>query len=76
MFYPQSFNLDLPKHTTEVFLFMAMLWITEWIQRDKEHGLQLQGIKKRSLRIFIYTCLILFIELTMGKSSEFIYFQF
>lgn len=76
MFYIQPFDFKLPKHTTEVFLFMAMLWITEWIQRDKEHGLQLQGIKNRPLRIFIYTCLILFIELTMGKSSEFIYFQF
>mgnify|MGYP000773720071 FL=1 len=60
----------------EVGLYILLFWILEWFQRDKPYALQIQFLKSKSLRVAILTFVILFIEITMGKSSEFIYFQF
>lgn len=67
---------SMPPHALEAGIYMIILWVVEWVQRDKDYGLQIQSIRSKSLRVLIYTLVILFIELTMGKSSEFIYFQF
>ena len=67
---------DMPARTLEIGIYILILWIVEWIQRNKEYGLQIQNIKSKPLRIMIYTFVLLFIEMTMGESSEFIYFQF
>ncbi len=57
-------------------MYILLFWILEWFQRDKPYALQIQFLKSKSLRVAILTFVILFIEITMGKSSEFIYFQF
>ena len=67
---------DMPSHVVEVSIYILVLWIVEWLQRNKEYGLQIQHLKNKPLRIMIYTFVMLFIEMTMGESSEFIYFQF
>ena len=67
---------ELPNKSVEVAFYILFLWIVEWIQRKKEYGLQIQTIKSKSLRIAIYTFLLLFIQMTMGESNTFIYFQF
>ena len=67
---------DLPNKSIEVAFYILFLWIVEWIQREKEYGLQIQSIKSKPLRIAIYTFLLVFIQMTMGESNTFIYFQF
>jgi hypothetical protein len=63
------------------------LWVTmvsillmfgmEWWQRDKEHPLQIDGVKPFALRLFIYY-LLLGMVLTFGLANftEFIYIRF
>ncbi|MCX5849041.1 MAG: MBOAT family protein [Deltaproteobacteria bacterium] len=59
-----------------MFVNLCILIFTEWLQRDKEHGLQLDGIKSHIVKFGIYYILIILI-LWFGKESEtFIYFQF
>ena len=60
-------------------LFGIVLLALEWVQRDKEHVLQLpQGLlfRQKSLRWGLYLLLILLIITFTGHSQAFIYFQF
>lgn len=54
-------------------LSIILLTITEWINRNKSHGLD---ISKRKARWLIYIALCLLIYVCQGGSSAFIYFQF
>lgn len=62
------------------FYFIAIMLIVEWIQRDKQHGLQLinhRGIMGyRFVRWTIYISLITIILVFKGVQAQFIYFQF
>lgn len=56
-----------------VFLFL----LVEWIQRTKEHGLELPNHSKLKLfRWFSYYSIIILIFYFNGEQQEFIYFQF
>ncbi len=60
-----------------VYIFILM--IGEWLQRDKQHALQFtnNGIfKYRCSRMAFYIFFILFILLFAGEQEAFIYFQF
>ena len=60
-------------------LFAIILFALEWIQRDKEHALQLSGkyfTHSRILRWALYLMLIMLIITFTGHSQAFIYFQF
>jgi D-alanyl-lipoteichoic acid acyltransferase DltB (MBOAT superfamily) len=59
------------------FCFAICILITaEWMQRDKEHALDLSGINAGVLRYAIYLA-VLFLIVTLGGHAEnFIYFQF
>ncbi len=59
---------------TNVFIIIMIL--VEWLQRGKEHGLELSKIKYVWVRTLIYYCFALVLILGSGKSSTFIYFQF
>jgi len=51
--------------------------LVEWLQRDKEHGLDFSNRNIPSfVRIIIYYVLILIIMLFGGNQEKFIYFQF
>ena len=76
LFSMQQSTGNMPSHSLEVGLYILLFWILEWFQRDKPYALQIQFLKSKSLRVAILTFVILFIEITMGKSSELIYFQF
>ncbi|MEK6153515.1 MBOAT family O-acyltransferase [Flavobacteriaceae bacterium 3-367] len=68
--------LSLPTVDLKPFLFIAVLIFVEWLQRDKKHGLQMNGLKLTPVRWSIYVfvfCLILFFG---AQSQSFIYFQF
>ena len=65
----------MPKHSFEAGIYILLMLVVEWLMRDKAHALQF-SIKSKALKITVATVLMLIIELTMGTSSEFIYFQF
>jgi len=71
------FTLPTYKITT-LGIFVFILLITEWIQREKKHGLAQFEIlvKFKSVRWVFYVFLILSIIQFGGKSETFIYFQF
>lgn len=57
--------------------FIAVLLLVEWLQRHREHGLEISNIKKMPLRFGIYYLLI-FCIIYFGASgnNQFIYFKF
>lgn len=64
-------------YKTDILIYILILVTVEWLQREKQHGLEIQhSVPREYLRITIYTILLVLIELAMGKPSEFIYFQF
>lgn len=58
-------------------IFIAILILSEWLQRHKEHALQINGIKQTAIRFGIYYGLI-FCIIYYGASgnNQFIYFKF
>lgn len=49
----------------------------EWVQRGKQHALQLEGVVgNRYLRYAIYYALAAIIVTFQGETAQFIYFQF
>ncbi|MEM7602465.1 MAG: MBOAT family protein, partial [Verrucomicrobiota bacterium] len=76
IFHPSI--LDYPKTPDRILgLFIAILLLTEWFQRNKEHGLSLDGgTVPRWIRWPIYGYLTYCIIYHGGQSQDFIYFQF
>ncbi|MDO7136433.1 MBOAT family O-acyltransferase [Algibacter lectus] len=67
---------QFPSADIKPFLYILILVIIEWFQREKQHGLVLDNVKLAPVRWSIYAfvfCLILFFG---AKSESFIYFQF
>lgn len=62
--------------TKKALLLASIFIITEWIQRNKEHALQINGIKSRFTRWWIYFSVICLIMFLGGGGQKFIYFQF
>ena len=63
----------LPKTTIIIVLIFIL---TEYMQRNKQHALQIENIKHRSSRWAIYAGTVLIILFFGGGAQEFIYFQF
>ena len=59
-----------------VFAAIPILMITEWFARNKQHGLQIEGIRSKPLRWIIYLAVLLMIWVCGGQQQAFIYFQF
>lgn len=57
-------------------LFILIMLIFEWFTRTKDHGLAIDAIKNRWLRILIYYILVFCILIYSYESETFIYFQF
>jgi D-alanyl-lipoteichoic acid acyltransferase DltB (MBOAT superfamily) len=79
MFSPSLFDVSF-QWGKKVLLYIIMLMVVEWLQRDKEYGLQdissFGILKYRSLRIAFYYLFIILILLLAGEQGTFIYFQF
>ena len=69
-------NYGWPQTDSKPFIFIAVLVIVEWFQRNKDHGLQIDNIKNILVRWSIYAVLILIILIFGANSDSFIYFQF
>jgi len=66
--------LILPK---KLILSIMLFVITEWIQRDKQHALQIESFKlPEAIKWGLYYALIIIIFTFGGTQQEFIYFQF
>ena len=81
---PKKYRISQIANTGVFQASMIILLISEWAQRDKQHGMQpetvaqILGVKNcKLLRYVIYTALLVAICLYMwGETAEFIYFQF
>lgn len=60
---------------SKTFIFVLVMLVVEWINRDKEHPFQI-NIKSKILRHLIYYAIMLTIVLFSGNQETFIYFQF
>ncbi len=58
------------------FIFILFMLLVEWVQREKQHGLELSGVKNKYVKWSIYYALILVIFEFGANSKSFIYFQF
>ncbi len=59
---------------TLIFIFVML--IVEWVQRDKDFGLQISAIKCPFMRLSIYYAIIFAILIFAGEKVTFIYAQF
>ena len=59
-----------------VILFIIVFILLEWINREKEHALQLSDNISKTYRYLIYLSIITCIIFFRGNSQDFIYFQF
>jgi len=58
-----------------MLLCLPIMLAAEWLQRHKQHGLEIASMNAW-LRRIIYILIILSIVFFMGKNEQFIYFQF
>ena len=56
--------------------FILAAIVIEWIQRGKEHALDLERVRSVVLRYAIYLAVIFFTLVFSTDSSDFIYAQF
>lgn len=63
--------------TTPVALFILLMLVLEWLQRDRQHALaDLERFAGRPLRWASYYALLLVVLYHSGEEQTFIYFQF
>lgn len=78
MYSPSLLDISLP-WGRKALLYIVLLVVVEWLQRDKQHALQITGkgiLHYTIVRWTIYLIIILFILLLAGGQTDFIYFQF
>lgn len=59
-----------------ITLLTAGMFVVEWVQRQREHGLDLQMLKSHILKFSIYYIIIFILFLVQKGAESFIYFQF
>ena len=76
IFSPSLFN-PVEVFPLNVLLYIMLFMTVEWLQRNKEHALELNNKQvPKTIRFLIYYVLIASIFLFGGDQQEFIYFQF
>ena len=76
LFSPSLFEVSFP-HGKRALIYCLVLLVIEWVQREKEHALQInKEIKSPVIRWGIYYILIFIIVFLQGTPADFIYFQF
>ena len=55
---------------------ILVLLTVEWMQRSRQHGLELRHVRKGPVRWAIYYALIAILYVYGGEQQDFIYFQF
>lgn len=73
LFSSPFYDLEIKLAT---IIMILVMFVAEWLQRDKQHALQLENIKYRWVRWSIYLLLVYAITWLSGEEQGFIYFQF
>lgn len=71
--------LSVPYHTRKIYVlfsYLAVMFVVEWVQRDKRHGLEVHTQRYKWLCWLFYYALVVAIVLSMGSEKTFIYTQF
>ncbi|MCL4147772.1 UNVERIFIED_CONTAM: hypothetical protein GTU68_031877 [Idotea baltica] len=64
-------------HPSYVLILIILFLSVEWLQRDKQHALEINNSKlPKFIRLGIYYAILLLIFFFGGKEQQFIYFQF
>jgi alginate O-acetyltransferase complex protein AlgI len=74
-----KFHLCMPEYGKKALIYIIILLVVEWLQREKQFGLQLESrgiLRYRTVRWGTYYVLFIATLLLAGKQEEFIYFQF
>lgn len=66
----------MPAIPVKTLLFVAIMLVVEWIQRKKEHGFVMDGVKSGALRYACYIAVLAVIFVFGVFNESFIYFQF
>ncbi len=76
-FFRGIFNISIISipMISKCFIFIAIMLIVEWINRNNEHEFQIQS-RYRVVRYIIYYTIMLSIVLLSTQQETFIYFQF
>jgi hypothetical protein len=72
-------NTLYSRYGEKALIFILIVLIVEWLQREKQFGLQLEAkgiFRFRAVRWGTYYVLFIFTILFAGRQEEFIYFQF
>lgn len=64
------------KHGKIALIYGLILLCIEWMQRSKEHGLQIGEISKASLRYCIYASVVFAIYMLAASPQSYIYYNF
>ncbi len=73
-FFPEG--VGYTRATITLFFILVLMYV-EWVQRGKNHEMQIDSIKSRTLRVGVYYALVLSIFLCGADSHlDFIYSQF
>jgi D-alanyl-lipoteichoic acid acyltransferase DltB (MBOAT superfamily) len=80
-YYKRLFSASLftfPQNTSQTtYLFVLLMLIIEWVQRRKEHGLQIETVKYGVVRYSMYYGIVaLLLFFGVFENREFIYVQF
>lgn len=76
LFSPSIVRFDLEPRHLQCFAFIFVTMLVEWIQRKKDFGLDLNGVKSTTLRYAICLAVLLITLVFATDSSAFIYAQF
>lgn len=66
----------VPSVPAKTLLFVVVMLVVEWIQRKREHGFAMEGIKSGALRYTCYIAVLAVIFIFGVFNETFIYFQF
>lgn len=73
------FSFTMPAHGKDPLIYITVLLVVEWLQRDKQFGLQIENkgiFRHATVRWVLYYVLFITTLLLAGRQEEFIYFQF
>lgn len=76
MFSLSLFSMPYLGKLGKLAFAIPLLLVMEWIQRNREHGLDISSINSGVIRCSIYFAMLCLIFVFAGHTDSFIYFQF
>lgn len=72
-----EFSFNLPVYGKSAIVWVIILFVLEWFQRNKPHALAIEDtVRNRWARMLIYYVFVLVIVMFQGTTEQFIYFRF